>query len=410
MEQVAQRVTGGLDIIAQTRGTDPRTMVQVIQRQTTPNSPNQTELGVILTAYQFRPFGDTLLDASDGEVLDMRIRTEHLEQRLDRISGAAANAASPALKDNQRQLNETEADLDNFRHGVQQSFVKSPLKDLLDTLGDDEEIVLYEEELSVLVDETEKQYDDWVSMEDKYDEAYIVVHDGFEEDNNVFLSPDPQLSRAWSLDDVSSVFSSSLLAATQPESPDNSAGMIAIVPGQCRLSRSRSMGRLHYDVEELYRNAASAALPRSPSPSDTEGASASTSASEGASAQTSASEGALAQTSASEGASAQTSASSSAEGASAPVSASEGATATTSASSIPFDVSNDTTVSASQVAEELDRTAEKYVNSKPARGLKRPRLSDTVQPSPNKSGSDRKKKTTKVNSSGKKTSRKFGNN
>ena len=170
------------------------------------------------------------------------------------------------------------------------------------------------------------------------------------------------------------------------------------------------MGRLHYDVEELYRNAASAALPRSLSPSDTEGASASTSASEGASAQTSASEGALAQTSASEGASAQTSASSSAERASAPVSASEGATATTSASNIPFDVSNDTTVSASQVAEELDRTAEKYVNSKPARGLKRPRLSDTVQPSPNKSGSDRKKKTTKVNSSGKKTSRKFGNN
>ena len=162
------------------------------------------------------------------------------------------------------------------------------------------------------------------------------------------------------------------------------------------------MGRLHYDVEELYRNAASAALPRSPSPSDTEEASASTSASEGASAQTSASEGASAQTSASN------MSSSSAEGASAL--ASEGATATTSASSIPFDVSNDTTVSASQVAEELDRTAEKYVNSKPARGLKRPRLSDTVQPSPNKSGSDRKKKTTKVNSSGKKTSRKFGNN
>ena len=225
----------------------------------------------------------------------------------------------------------------------------------------------------------------------KVDKDYTYLHLHI---YNVFLSPDPQLSRAWSLDDVSSVFSSSLLAATQPESPDNSAGMVAIVPGQCRLSRSRSMGRLHYDVEELYRNAASAALPRSPSPSDTEGASASTSASEGASAQTSASNMSP----------------SSAEGASAPVSASEGATATTSASSIPFDVSNDTTVSASQVAEELDRTAEKYVNSKPARGLKRPRLSDTVQPSPNKSGSDRKKKTTKVNSSGKKTSRKFGNN
>ena len=76
VEDVARAVTGGLQVLAEVRGADRRSMFQVVSRPTSPNSPNNTDLGVIITRHQFGSFGDTLLDGSDGEVLDLRMRTE----------------------------------------------------------------------------------------------------------------------------------------------------------------------------------------------------------------------------------------------------------------------------------------------------------------------------------------------
>ena len=261
MEDVARAVTGGLQVLAEVRGADRRSMFQVVARPTSPNSPNTTDLGLIVTRHQFGAYGDTVLDGSDGEVLDLRMRTEHLELRLDRLAGVPGDggdeaAASPALKP--FSLNETLADLDNYRHGVQPSFIKSPLRDLLDTVNDDE--VLYEEEDSLLVEETERQFENWATIEDNYDEAYIVVFEAPPADIFAFVTPEHNLSRARSLGNI---FNSSLLAATQPDSPDLSIGMESLTPGHS-LRRSRSLGRLQsVDVETLFSEAAQASLPNS---------------------------------------------------------------------------------------------------------------------------------------------------
>ena len=312
MEDVARAVTGGLQVLAEVRGADRRSMYQVVARPTSPNSPNTTDLGVIVTSHQFGSHGDTVLDGSDGEVLDLRMRTEHLELRLDRIAGISDGgaAASPALKP--ASLNDTLADLDSYRHGVQPSFIKSPLRDLLDTVNDDD-VLLYEEEDSLLVEETEKQHQDWACFDDKYDEAYEVVFENPPSDLLTFVSPEHGLVRARSLDNISVILNSSLLAATQPDSPDISSGMESLSPGQS-LRRSRSLGRLRsVDFETLYSEAAEASLPNSVGENGS-----------------------------------------------------------------PDHGSSDDGAANSSVRDALASTAARYAHSQAARGLKRPRLSDTL--------------------------------
>ena len=159
-------MTRGMNIIASARSEDRRALVQVVHRPDPVDLDSSGDLAVILTRYDFASHQDSMLDATNGQILDNRVSTVNIERRFNWPDPPISPAAQcPALS-------ETQADEADFRHGVVPDFIVGPCLSL-NFSGEEFDSTLYDENPHMLEELIEEEYMALVHAEQFHDEAYV---------------------------------------------------------------------------------------------------------------------------------------------------------------------------------------------------------------------------------------------
>ena len=184
---MANSLIGNLELVSQGRNVANNALVQVVRRP--PRSlrarnfdPDDSgDFAVIYTRFIFSAGDDSLLDATNGQILDVRVNTADLERRLDLIDRRQAARPEPLPQPSEEEREQ--AALEDFRHGVVPDRVPSPVSflNLTDASGhstmyveeqDDYDEEGYHVELSGIAVNTAYDFADSHNIEEAYDRAY----------------------------------------------------------------------------------------------------------------------------------------------------------------------------------------------------------------------------------------------
>ena len=171
-------MVGDLELVAQTHNIRRNALVQIVRRPVNGRSydPDSSgEYGLVYTRYLYCPRSDSLLDATNGNILDMRVATADIEARLARYDREdfIANYCSNEMTEEEREL----ADQNDFRHGVAPDRMTSPVSFLnLTTESGSSTLYVEEEEVSdiseILPASSAYDYADAFNSEVVYNQMY----------------------------------------------------------------------------------------------------------------------------------------------------------------------------------------------------------------------------------------------
>ena len=176
-------MVGDLELIGQTRNFAGNALLQIVRRAAPVNGraydPDDSgEYGLVYSRFLYCPGNDSLLDASTGQILDVRISTANLEERLARqdarqaqLQARQAQLAPAQLTEEEREL----ADQNDFRHGVAPDRVTSPVSFLNLTTSSGHSTLYVEEDetAEVLAGNTAYDYAEVFNHEEDYNKAYM---------------------------------------------------------------------------------------------------------------------------------------------------------------------------------------------------------------------------------------------
>ena len=178
-------MVGDLELVAQTVNIQRTALIQVVRRPGAASvnarayDPDSSgEYGLVYTRFVYCPRSDSFLDASDGQILDVRVSTADIEARLARHDREdfIARHCTPQLTEEQQELVDL-ADDGNWRHGVAPERITSPVSFLnLTTQSGVSTLYVEEEEISDIsgIQPANSAYDyvEVVNQEEEYDRAY----------------------------------------------------------------------------------------------------------------------------------------------------------------------------------------------------------------------------------------------
>ena len=184
---MAESLIGNLELIGQTRNRDNNALLQIVRRP--PNRlrarnwdpEDDGDFALVYTRFLFTNGDDSLLDASTGQIWDVRMSTENLEQRLDQLDRRYDQ--QPVLIPERTEEEKEQADLEDFKHGVVPDRPHSPVSflNLTDASGhstmyveeqDDYDEEGYHVELVGIAADSAYDFADTYNSEEKYDKAY----------------------------------------------------------------------------------------------------------------------------------------------------------------------------------------------------------------------------------------------
>ena len=158
-------------IVSQAVSENRDSLIQVVHRVDPADLDSSGEYAVVITRYDLARGADSVLDATNGEILDNRVSTARLEERINwPITPPASTATSAA--DSEAQAEAAEAKEDYYRHGIPQTNVSMPCQHL-DFSGEEFDETLYSENPTGLEDLVSGEHLEAVVFENNYDEAYI---------------------------------------------------------------------------------------------------------------------------------------------------------------------------------------------------------------------------------------------